>query len=134
MLHFLPQLLTAVAFWVTISSTEGWKWRQNDGTPDNSPVITWNSYHIWRSFTTAAVLLMPLTYVGLSSFLTAHVVGWLCYERWMSLVEYGTLLYKRPIFHVLGNIWIPRPSPWVEIGIIVLSFVGYFVLAAFSHA
>ena len=123
------QLLTAMMFWITISSTEGWKWRQNDGTKDDSKVITWNSYHVWRSFTTLAVLLYPITFVDIKSFLIANVIGWLSYERWMSLVEYGTLIYKRPEFHVLGGIWIKRPSPWVEIFVIALSIVSYSVMA-----
>ena len=109
--------------------SERWKWRQNDGTPDNSPIITWNSYHIWRSFTTLAVLLMPLVYVDLKSFLIAHVISWVSYERWMSLVEYNNLLYKRPKFHVLGNIWIPRPAPIIEVSVIVLAILSYIIVS-----
>ena len=123
------QLFVLMMFWITISSTEGWKWRQNDGKPDNSPIITWNSYHIWRCFTTLAMLLTPFVYVDLKSFLIANVIAWLSYERWMSLVEYDTLLYKRPDFHVLNKIWIKRPAPVVEVGVIATAIVSYVIVA-----
>jgi hypothetical protein len=119
------QLLIVLMFWITIATTEGWKWRQNDGKLDNSKIITWNTYHIWRSFTTLSVLLMPLVYVNISTFLCAHVIGWISYERWMSLVEYDTLLYKRPKYHLVNKIWINRPSPKFEIAVIISAIITY---------
>lgn len=123
------QLVLVLMFWITVASTEAWKWRQNDKTPDTSPVITWNSYHIWRSFTTMSVLLLPLVYVDLKSLLIAHCIGWLSYERWMSLVEYDTLLYKRPDFHLVNNIWIKRPAPIVEVVVIAVAIISYIIVS-----
>ena len=123
------QLLIVLMFWITVASTEAWKWRQNDKSPDNSPIIAWNNYHIWRSFTTLSVLLLPLVYVDLKSLLLAHCIGWLSYERWMSLVEYDTVLYKRPDFHIVNKLWIKRPAPIVEIGVICVSIVIYVIIS-----
>ena len=123
------QLVAVLLFWMTSSATEGWKWRQNDGKPDNSTVITWNSYHIWRSFNTLAFLSAPFVYCGLVSFLLANAIGWLIYERFMSLVEYDDLWYKRPTFHVVNNLWIKRPSPTVEMEVIGAMGLIYMALS-----
>jgi hypothetical protein len=45
----------------------------------------------------------------------------------MSYIEYGSWNYKRPIFRLYGNIYIPRPSVYVEaaIGLAALTLYGY---------
>lgn len=123
------QLIAAVVFWVTIAATEGWKWRQNDGKPDNSKIITWNSYHIWRSATTLAFLVTPLVFVDTITFLVANVAGWLSYERVMSAVEYDNPMHKRPVYHLVSGIWIPRPHPAFEVAGIVVAIAAYFFLS-----
>ena len=109
------QFVSVLTFWITLATTEGWKWRMNDGRPDNSSIMTGNSYHIWRSFTTASFLVTPMVFVSVQSFLVANLSAWLIYERWMSLEEHDDVLFKRGPFHLVGKIWIQRPDPILEI-------------------
>lgn len=131
MIEFLTnpafQLTVVLAFWASVAATEGWKWRQNDGKPDNSKIVTWNSYHIWRIVTTASFLLAPFTIHSMPSFLLANAIGWLVYERVMSLVEYDAILYKRPEFHLVDKVWFKRPKPIVEVYTIVVLSLLYAV-------
>lgn len=127
---YVLQMVTSLAFWISISSTEGWKWRMDDGTPDNSRVITANTYHLWRALTTLAFGCSAFTYVSVPSFIVSNMVAWLCYERWMSLVQYGSLLYRRPVFHVVGKAWLNRPRPMVEIWTAGACLVIYTIVAA----
>ena len=119
------QFVSVLTFWITLATTEGWKWRMNAGKPDNSRIMTGNSYHIWRSFTTASFLVTPMVFVNIQSFLVANLSAWLFYERWMSLEENDDLLYQRPPFHLVGNIWVPRPTPLVELTAAVVGLALY---------
>lgn len=126
-------LLTTASFYISISVTEGWKWRMSKGREDNHPWVTYRTYHVWRGVTNISFILATVAFlvpygIGLTprAFLflfLANVGSWMAYERCMSYVQDDSFLVKREDFHVLGRTF-PRPAPIVEVALCLTSYAA----------
>ena len=132
MYFFFAYILT-YAFWISIAATEGWKWRQDIHGNDNSKVINYRSYHVWRLVTNVVPFLLCIN--GL--FLMDTHIGWLgltlwlllinisgnaAYELMMSYVQEDRWFIDRGNFHIMG-ISIKRPSPYIGAYVGVFAFI-----------
>ena len=113
---------TVFLFWISISLTEGWKWRMDDNIDDNNSLITYKSYHFWRALTTfswlSAVVLVAFINTEIKhvliNFVLSNVAAWILYERMMSFAQFDDFMRKKPKFHIFG-IYIKRPPPIAEV-------------------
>ena len=124
--------LLAMLFWISISLTEGWKWRKDEGRPDNNSLITYESYHVWRFITngcwiSVAILMSFVNNFSIVvSFLLANCVGWIMYERLMAFVQYDKLTQKKPEFYIAG-LKFKRPKVEFEVAFGAAALVALIV-------
>lgn len=128
MLTKLFFIMATVSFWVSVGSTEGWKWRMSSGSSDSNKLVNYQTYHLWRFLTSLSVFLMALTSnTKLLAIALAFLAGWPLYERMMSYVEKGSFLAKRgSTWHLTRGIYVPRVSPLMDFIISILALVTYW--------
>jgi len=116
-------ILCVLVFYLSISATEGWKWRIDNDKEDDSKVITASNYHIWRAVTNLSVILSPLTIllsdISIIRFLfislLTNIIGWVIYERLMSYIIHDDFLAIKDKFRLFGDFYIDRINPPTQV-------------------
>lgn len=123
--------LSIFLFWFSLGLTEGWHWRKNHNILDNNKLINDKNYHVWRLFTNAAILLVPIFVVinpvSIWFIICANIFSWMCYERSMGYAELDKWFIQRPPFRLLGKEY-NRPSMVIQNIILVFSFIATIIL------
>lgn len=124
--------ITIFLFWFSLGLTEGWHWRKNHNTSDNNKLINDKNYHIWRLFTNAAIIILPILIliqpVSIMFIISANVFSWICYERSMGYAELDLWFIQRPPFRLLGKEY-KRPSMIIQNIILILSLIATIILS-----
>lgn len=126
MLTFLI-FLVIFLFWFSLGLTEGWHWRILKQKEDTNKLINDGNYHIWRLFTNAAFVLIPILIIinpiSISLLIAMNIFSWMCYERSMGYAEDDKWFILRPPFRLLGKEY-KRPSMLIQNIILVVSLLA----------